>query len=304
MNELEHIHTLQLEASPQYSRTLHARMDSCPPEERELLEEIAGMIRKIAGEELPSYCEGYNWICDAFLREELEFRRSGEYRLKTFDEAFEQVYDRPEVMVPYMRGLLMTQLWWPNHTSALNYLRHSFLPSLPDQYSFLEIGPGHGLLLSFPANDPRCASIEAWDISDSSLMETRECLAKIGVPREVRLRKKDLYEASSGDHRFDAILFSEVLEHLEDPERALRALREALTPSGRLLIHVPMNSPAPDHLFNPGSDKELLDLVTTCGFEIESSAFYPQHGFSLEQAVAQKLTISALVVARRHEPGI
>lgn len=304
MNALEQIHTLQLEVSPQYSRTLRTRMDACTPEEVAFLEEVAELILKIADHGLQSYCEGYNWICDAFLREELEFRRSGEYRLKTFEEAFAQVYDRPEVMVPYMRGLLMTQLWWPNHTSALHYLRHSFLPTLPDDYSFLEIGPGHGLLLSFPANDPRCASLEAWDISESSLAETKDCLHRIGVHRNVRLRKKDLYEAASGTDQFDGILFSEVLEHLADPEGALRALREALTPSGKLLIHVPLNSPAPDHLFNPESDTKLLDLVSRCGFHIESSAFYPQHGFSLEQAAADKLTISALVVARKNEAEI
>lgn len=301
MTTLEQLCAHQLETSPHYARALRARMDACDPEERVFLDEVAAMVLKIAGSDVQSYCEGYNWICDAFLQEELEFRRSGEYRLKTFKDACEQVYDRPEVMVPYMRGLLMTQLWWPNHTSSLQYLRGSFLPSLPEQYSFLEIGPGHGLLLSFPAADSNCAKLEAWDISDSSLKETAECLQKIGVTREVSLRKKDLYDAASGSDKFDAILFSEVLEHLEDPEGALRALREALNPEGRLLIHVPLNSPAPDHLFNPGSDTELLELVANCGYEIESSAFYPQHGFTLEKAVADKLTISALVVAKRDE---
>jgi SAM-dependent methyltransferase len=40
-------------------------------------------------------------------------------------------------------------------------------------------------------------------------------------------------------HRFDLILMLDVLEHLEDPERALRRAAELLTPDGGILVTVP-----------------------------------------------------------------
>jgi len=46
-------------------------------------------------------------------------------------------------------------------------------------------------------------------------------------------------EALPADRRFDAIAMLDLLEHITDPAPFLRAVRERLTPGGRLLIMVP-----------------------------------------------------------------
>ena len=68
--------------------------------------------------------------------------------------------------------------------------------------------------------------------------------------------------------RFDEIAVSEVLEHIEHPGQALSALRETLAPGGLIFINVPLNSPAPDHIYLLRSEAEARALITSAGLEI------------------------------------
>lgn len=60
--------------------------------------------------------------------------------------------------------------------------------------------------------------------------------------------------------RYDVIVCSHVLEHLEEPVTLLRSLREALIPGGYLLVLLPINETAPDpaHL-HPIDDQVIHD---------------------------------------------
>jgi len=48
-----------------------------------------------------------------------------------------------------------------------------------------------------------------------------------------------LYELPFGDSSFDTVLFSEVIEHLDAPEKALTEIYRVLRPGGRLIIIFP-----------------------------------------------------------------
>ena len=89
-----------------------------------------------------------------------------------------------------------------------------------------------------------------------------------------------------------SIVFSEVLEHMEFPGEAMKVLRECLNDDGRLFIHVPINSPAPDHLFNKDTPEEMKAYVESCGFKVIDSIYAPATNYNLEKAIANKLTIS------------
>lgn len=297
-SNLDLVYSTQISVTPQYQVALERRLADISPEMRDVLENIAGQIVTIASDELEEFCLGYKWICDALLEEELNFRRTGKYRLDTFQQAVEQVYDRPEIMGPYMKGLLMTQLWWPNHTKAISFLKNDFIKNLEDNYSLLEIGPGHGLLSYYPAIDPLCRHIEAWDISQASLDATRQCLEKMGVKRQITLKHKNLFDANPSEGRFSAIIFSEVLEHLEKPKESLQILSSLLEGDGRIYIHMPINSPAPDHLFNCDTPEELRLFVNEADLEVVHSEFFPMLGADLDRARKQRLTISCVLVAR------
>lgn len=51
-------------------------------------------------------------------------------------------------MDAYVRGILMSQLFWSSHTQSMTFYTDVFLKSLAPGSRLLEIGPGHGLLWS------------------------------------------------------------------------------------------------------------------------------------------------------------
>jgi ubiquinone/menaquinone biosynthesis C-methylase UbiE len=136
-------------------------------------------------------------------------------------------------------------------------------------------------------------------VSKSSIAATTKALSKLGVTRKISLIEQDVLAATAKPDAFDSAIISEVLEHLERPDLALKTLRATLRPGGRLFINVPVNSPAPDHIFLWTDPNEFVDWVAAQGFEIEAKEFYPVTGASLERAIRKKLSISCIVVARR-----
>ena len=181
------------------------------------------------------------------------FARIGEYRLKTFEEANREVYANADLMTRYMNGLLVSDALWLNHASAMDRFRQDLSsrrrsPAAVD----LEIGPGHGMLLHLALRFGAFGSCTAWDVSETSVAHVRGILAMLGQSDRVDLRLTDLYSdgaLAANRGRFDTVVLSEVLEHLERPLLALQIIRELLTPDGTVWINVPANGPAPDHLF-------------------------------------------------------
>lgn len=293
----------QLSVFPRHELFLKRRFDVAPAEDLMFCEEISKMILKISGEDLPAILEDYRWMCGVFMEEELFFRREGRYRLSTFEEAERTVYSDHVFHQRYLNGHLMTHLWWANHTETLRYFRDVFLPANRQQFRHLEIGPGHGLFLYFAAAAPNAGAIAGWDISPSSIAATRHALLAMGAARPVDLSLVNIFEAaaSAGGARFDSITCSEVLEHLENPPDAMRAIVDLLAPGGRAFICVPVNSPAPDHISLYRSPEEVVGLVSDAGLAIEDTLFALPTGVTLERARKNALTINAVIVARKPE---
>jgi 2-polyprenyl-3-methyl-5-hydroxy-6-metoxy-1,4-benzoquinol methylase len=284
---------------PDHASYCAMRFRDDPPGFMKRSDELAGLVIKLAEGKLDAYCQDYKWMCAEFVKEEIYFRRNKRYRLSTFKEAYDQVYNDKNYMSAYVNGILISQLIWTPHARAFDYFRTHFLPGNPEQSSHLEIGPGHGLFLYFASQEPRVRTVEAWDVSESSIAATRHALDRLGVTQPVSLTLQDVLLAPQQEARFDSAIISEVLEHLEEPGRALDTLRLALKPGGRLFINVPINSPAPDHIYLWRTTEEFTDFVRTRGFEIESSQLLPITGYSLERAVQQDLSISCVLIARK-----
>ena len=91
------------------------------------------------------------------------------------------------------------------------------------------VGPGIALKQVLLESTPKC--VVACDFSESALQKVPE-----HVP-EALLRCHDIYDQP--DDRYDFLLCTEVLEHLEYPFRALVNLTEAMNSGASLLLTVP-----------------------------------------------------------------
>jgi 2-polyprenyl-3-methyl-5-hydroxy-6-metoxy-1,4-benzoquinol methylase len=287
----------QLDAFPDHADYLQTRFANDDAEDLAFADNVAANVLQIAGPAIAQVCQNYRWFCGAMLEEELHFRRTGRYRLSTFAEADAEVYSDRELMSKSMDGLLASQLWWRNHTEMLRFFRDDFVARNPKGFRHLEIGPGHGLFLYLAAASEDCTSIEGWDVSDSSIAQTRKALLAMHVKHDVVLRKMNLFDAPS--EQFDSITCSEVLEHLERPDEALRILRGLMTEDGRIFLNAPVNSPAPEHIYLFETPEQLVAMIMDAGFAVESTKFAPSTGATLERARKQKRSISVGVIARR-----
>lgn len=307
--EIEQLNRILLEANPQSAKFLRRRFEKISDEEASVLEFLAKKICKYINGKEKEYIEDYIWYSARQLEEELLFRRNqGQYRYTSLAECIENVYSDDLFMERYMNALLMTQIWWSNHSLSVNFFRKHFLSSLVElendkltleKLKCLEVGPGHGLLISMLCESLPKADITVWDISQTSLEQTKDCLIKFGVENEITFEKLNITEA--GDKgSFDAIVFSEVLEHLDEPFNALCVLRKMLTERGILYLNMPINSPAPDHLFNLPSPSDLANFVERAGFQILKMESFPATNYSLADCEKNKLTISNSLVLSKY----
>lgn len=286
---------------PEHQPYLMRSLSGHSPEELDRLEPLSWKIRAVAGDALPSFVESYRWLCSVFNEEQIEFMRTGRYRHTRFAAVKTAVYANADFMRKYMEGLLVSQLFWNNH--AKSYLFHeAFIRNSPPGFRYLEIGPGHGLYLATAALHPGCREVEGWDVSEESLGQTGASARRMGVTTPMRLIERDVVEAgirAEAGAPFDVVVICEVLEHLENPARALANLRSFLAPGGRILVNFPINSPAPDHICLLESPEAVAAMVSDAGFTIESTASFPATGYTLRRALATRATISCAVVGVR-----
>jgi SAM-dependent methyltransferase len=298
-----HLVERQIALWPSHEATLATSLANRTADVMQDTETSAQLVRKIAEHHfgtVDKVCRDYRYFCEEMiLAAELYFRRHGRYERSKFEEAYRDVYSKPDVMEKYLNGLLLSGVFWHNHACALTFYRSQFLPMLPEAYKHLEIGPGHGALLYLTATDPRAGSVTGWDVSPGAIDATRRTLELIGIERRVDLVCQDMFDAPRQLDTFDSIVVSELLEHLEDPLKALRSLIRYLKPGGRILVNMPANSPAPDHLYLIDKPEEMTDLMQAAGFVIERSELFPMTGYGLERCLKDKLTINCVAVGRR-----
>jgi 2-polyprenyl-3-methyl-5-hydroxy-6-metoxy-1,4-benzoquinol methylase len=255
---------------------------------------------------------GLDWktVGDAYLtmvgqvgEARLHFMRTGNYPARDQIEAREQVYDRPEVMRPYMLGLALSQYLWAHHFACKNFFEERIVAMSRPQ-RILEVGSGHGwftyrmLELCKPSE-----RFTVLDISPTSLDLTRGllkalCPAEVG---EIEFIEADLMRHERSEH-YDFIVLSEVLEHVDDPEGTLRHLHKQLAPGGFLYLNTCANCPAIDHAFHFRSCREISSLVRECGYEVVTEAYLPSENLPPEVLEQRQLDVSYVALLQK-EPS-
>ena len=88
-----------------------------------------------------------------------------------------------------------------------------------------------------------------------------------------------------GSQSFDTVISLNLLEHIEDEVPALRNFHELLSPGGRLVTMVPAFSciygemDKADHHFRRYTKREVENLLTVNGFDVQYSQYFNFFGF-------------------------
>lgn len=295
----------QIASWPEHERFLEKSFKGRTAAVMATSELVAGQVLKLAATTaggLKKICDDYRFTCTQILLPEEEyFRRNNTYRLSRFEDALRKVYQNDAIMGPYVNGLLLSQIFWSNHASSFDSFLSSFLPRLPKGGRYLEIGPGHGVFLYLAATArPDLSEMAAWDISPTSIAKTKACLQAMELKRPVDLKLQDVFDIDPaiGQH-FDGVVISEVLEHLEQPTEALKGLMRIMKPGGVIWVNVPINCPAPDHLYLMRSLQDAVDMVEASGLKVIDSQPYPMTGMTLERCAKLQLTVTCVITGQK-----
>jgi ubiquinone/menaquinone biosynthesis C-methylase UbiE len=127
----------------------------------------------------------------------------------------------------------------------------------------LEVGCGTGAQTVTLARNSPGAHFISVDKNADSLERARERVQAAAV-NNVELHQADLFALPFGAHSFDHLFVCFVLEHLAEPVRALRVLRNLLKPGGSITVFEGDHGSA---YFHPHS--ELAQRAVACQVELQ-----------------------------------
>jgi ubiquinone/menaquinone biosynthesis C-methylase UbiE len=281
------------EHGPYLAKSLNARTDDLV----ETSDRMAAAVLELAEPHIREHAEDYRWLCGQIREEELHFARNDSYRFSTFEETNRNVYSDGEFMRRYMNGLLYSHVLWYMHISSLHFFRQRLAARVHKGGAVLEVGSGHGLLLFLALRDLHMKTALAWDLSQVSLDQTRAALARLGALDRAKFAVQDMHAAEPSQERFELIILSHLLEHLEDPKGALQRTGRLLARNGLVYVNVPLNAPMPDHLILLRKPEEASQLLADGGFRVVEMSMHTTQGVSLSNALKSKTAVTCSIIA-------
>jgi 2-polyprenyl-3-methyl-5-hydroxy-6-metoxy-1,4-benzoquinol methylase len=233
----------------------------------------------------------YNKMCMDFLSEQIQFRKTGTYRINDSAVALNEVYNDFDVMRYYMVGLLISYMFWPNHYELFRFFRHHLPTDEPSTY--LEVGVGHGLFSAAMLtrySDIRGVGV---DISETSIQTAGEVLTAFGVDMSrFEFVPGDYLESNLGPRVFDFIIMGEVLEHVNDAAAFMARTKKLLAEGGQVYLSTCANCPALDHVYHFHNAEEIRDLIKDAGFRIVTDLALPAEDVPEERWQEELITIN------------
>lgn len=105
---------------------------------------------------------------------------------------------------------------------------------------FLDAGAGRGPYSFLGA--PLFKEVYCDEYNKDELTKAQEFIASQNLIEKVHIKNNDLRQTDYTDNFFDAIVCSEVLEHIPSREKAVKELYRVLKPGGRILISMPQKN--------------------------------------------------------------
>jgi len=242
--------------------------------------------------------QAYNHMCLEILREQIRFRKSGIYLHDDSSQADAAVYSQPDVMRPYILGLLLSYLFWPNHYRLFAFFQDHLADGPVEQA--LDVGAGHGLFTAETLRHYPHSTVTVVDLSATSLELAREVFAAFEVgPAQVRLRHDDFLAAALPEAAFDLLIMGEVLEHVSDVAAFMRRARALLKPDGRVFLTTCANCPAVDHIRHFHTVGEIQDVIRAADFKVVHEVILPAEAVPEERWQTELVTINYGAILQR-----
>jgi SAM-dependent methyltransferase len=137
----------------------------------------------------------------------------------------------------------------------------------PENATVLEAGCGVGAqTVTLARNSPK-AIITSVDISEASIAQARKTVEAAGI-HNVSFQQGNIFDLDFAPHSFDHLFICFVLEHLNEPEKALKILKRLLKPGGTITVIEGDHGSTyfyPDSGFARRAIKCLVDLQAKAG---------------------------------------
>jgi len=175
----------------------------------------------------------------------------------------------------YGKGGLGRWYWDFRDQAALAYIA-------PRDRCILDLGCGEGITLERLVTQFSGRDILGIDVMPENIAI---CLA-----HRLPARLGDLYELDLPNNSQDVVLFFEVIEHLQEPEKALAEIHRLLRPDGKVIIIIPndlnmflarlLTLKFQESFFDPGhlrqwTPKQIFRILLGLGFQVLASRNIP-----------------------------
>lgn len=144
--------------------------------------------------------------------------------------------------------------------------------------TLLSIGFGTGYELKMACQILTGWHIEAYDTDARMMARARQLLDFFSISKDIFFGGYFSLHQCSDDSRghYDAIVLSEVLEHLADPATALAVLRDCMRDDGRMFATMAINIAQEDHVFLYPTIQSCREQIRDCGLVVTKERISPQ----------------------------
>lgn len=214
------------------------------------------------GSSLDDALNGYIEMTIDTLRLQAEYFRTGRFSYLDESPGDALHHDSDLMLGRYLPGLFLAGLFWPNHNEKMKFFVDSFLPVLNPGSEILDVGTGpgsYGLMSAELGHNVLFNDLSPHSerfVNDLASFDTEFF---VGSFTDIN---------TSG--QFDAIIFSEVVEHLPDPRGGMARLYELCRSNAYVFFSTATNAAFYDHTIVFESVEEIRELVHEFGFRIKT----------------------------------
>lgn len=249
---------------------------------------------------LDALAEGYVAFVADVNRSQLRYEMTGHYQNSSYAEVFERVYGNEDFMKFYHWGVFASTFSWPHHLDLMRFFRERFIDLYvkPSGISrSIDLGCGSGLWSFLLLTQSKELKAQAVDISETSVKNTSEMSASIGLESRFSIDCGDAlnWGQDTESEQFDFGVSCFLLEHLETPEQLLGNLSRLLKPRGVAFVTGALTAAETDHIKEFRRESELLEMAEGAGFRVmevvsASPDAYMQDGRFLPRSMAMILS--------------